>query len=123
MTFAIFIGSLTRLFVDFYNFEQYLVSGIMHFVRGIEVAIVLGVSIIFLLVAVGITIRQVRMMPKSYKIETFDLDGQRAEVDGLRQEFSTHDVAESYARYYRKEYDRQYTFKVVGSMERTEYKI
>lgn len=124
MIFDIIVASCARLINDSYRFfDQYLVTNILTFVRGFEAAIVLMAAVIFLLIAVGITIRQVRKLPKSYSIEIFDLDGRHATIDGLRQTFSTYDAAESYARFYQQTYDRQYTFKVVGSAERTECKI
>ena len=52
----------------------------------------------FLLIAVGVALRQAKRLPRSYVIEIFDLDGRRALVDGLRRTFSTYDAAESYVR-------------------------
>lgn len=119
MILEILVSSFSRSFGDIYRFfDQYLVTNILNFVRGFEVAVVLMVAMIFLLITVGITIRQVKRLPKSYSIQILDLDGRLASIDGLRQTFSTYDVAESYSRYYRQLYDRQYTFRVVGSAER-----
>ncbi|HKZ61290.1 MAG TPA: hypothetical protein VJZ68_02575 [Nitrososphaera sp.] len=81
------------------------------------------VAVIFVLITVAMTIRQLRRLPKSYFIEIVDLDGRKTTVDGLRQIFSTYEAAESYARFYRKMYDRQYTFKVIGSKERAIYDV
>jgi len=118
MIFEVIVALFARFFSDSYRFfDQYLVTNILAFVRGFEVAIFLMAAVIFLLVAVGITIRQVRRLPKSYSIEILDLDGRRSSIDGIRQTFSTYDAAESYARYYRQTYDQQYTFKVIGSSE------
>jgi hypothetical protein len=115
----IIVSSFARPFGDIYRFfDQYLVSNVLNFARGFEVAIVLMAAMFFLLITVGITIREVKRLPKSYSIHILDLDGRRASIDGLRQTFSTYDVADSYARFYRQLYDRQYTFKVVGSAER-----
>ena len=118
MIFEVIVALFVRFFSDSYRFfDQYLVTNILAFVRGFEVAIFLMAAVIFLLVAVGMTIRQVRRLPKSYSIEILDLDGRRSSIDGIRQTFSTYDAAESYARYYRQTYDQQYTFKVIGSSE------
>lgn len=118
MIFEVIVALFVRFFSDSYRFfDQYLVTNILALVRGFEVAIFLMAAVIFLLVAVGITIRQVRRLPKSYSIEILDLDGRRSSIDGIRQTFSTYDAAESYARYYRQTYDQQYTFKVIGSSE------
>jgi hypothetical protein len=122
--FDIIIVIFARLFSDSYRFiDQYFITNILTFVRGFEVAIFLVAAVIFFLIAVGITMRQLRRLPKSYSIEILDLDGRRATIDGLRQAFSTYGAAESYARYYQQTYHSQYTFKVVGSTERIEYKI
>ena len=96
-------------------FDQYLISNVLAFAKGFELAITLTTAAIFLLIAVGVAIRQAKRLPKSYVIEIIDVDGRRALVDGLRRTFSTYDAAESYARLYQQTYDRQYRFKVVGS--------
>jgi hypothetical protein len=119
MVLEMIVSLFSRFASDVYRFfDQYLVTNILTFVRGFEIAIVTMAAAIFLFIAVGITLRQVRRLPKSYTIDIRDLDGRQARIDGLRQEFSTYDAAESYARYYRQTYDRQYTFKVVGNPER-----
>jgi hypothetical protein len=97
--------------------DQYLISNFLTFAKGFEVAITLSAAILFLLIAVGVAIRQAKRLPRSYLIEIIDLDGRLASVDGLRQTFSTYDAAESYARFYQKMYERQYRFKVVGNLQ------
>jgi hypothetical protein len=108
------------LFANFFShvyrfFDQYLVTHVLTFIRGFEFAIIMMAATIFVLIAVGIMLRQLRRLPKSYSVDIRDLDGRQVTIDGLRQRFSTYDAAESYARYYRQTYDRQYTFKVVGN--------
>jgi len=102
-------------------FAQYLISNILAFVKGFEIAIFVIVAAVFVLIAVGVSIRQARLLPKSYVIEIADLDGMQVSIDGLRQTFSTYEAAESYARFYRKMYEHQYRFKVIGSGERANY--
>jgi len=122
MMFDIIIVIFARLFSDSYRFiDQYIIANILTFARGFEVAIFLTAAVIFFLIAVGITMRQVRRLPKSYSIKILDLDGRHATIDGLRQTFASCEAAQSYARYYSETYDRQYRFKVVGSAERTEW--
>jgi hypothetical protein len=119
MIFETLVSSFARPFDDIYRFfDQNLITNILKFARGFEVGIVLMAAMIFLLITVGVTIREVKRLPKSYSIQILDLDGRRASIEGLRHTFSTYDVADSYARYYRQLYERQYTFKVVGSAER-----
>jgi hypothetical protein len=113
-----------RLFSDSYKvLDQYLISNFFAFIKGFEFAIIMTITVIFLLITVAIAIRELKRLPKSYFIEVFDIDGRRTTVDDLRQMFSTYEAAESYARFYRKMYDRQYTFKVIGSRERSNYDI
>lgn len=117
---SITIAIFDKLFTNGYKFiDHYLIASFLAFVKGFEVSIVLMIAVIFLLIAVSITIRQVRKLPKSYMLQIIDLDGREAAVDGLRQIFSTYDAAESYARLYRKAYANQYTFKVTGIREKT----
>lgn len=119
MIFGLPIAVFAKLSADAYKmFDQYLVANVMAFVKGFEVAIFLIVALVFVLVAVGITIRQVRQLPKSYVIKIIDLDGRQVSVDGLRQVFSTYEAAESYARVYRENYDHQFRFKVIGNTEK-----
>lgn len=96
------LGILLRFVSDAYMFfDQYLVANVLAFVRGFKLAIIMMAAVLFLLIAMGITIRQVRLLPKTYSIDIRDLDGRLTAVDGLRQKFSTFVGAESYARYYR----------------------
>jgi len=111
-----------RLFADSYKvLDQYLVSNFLAFIKGFEIAIFMTIAIIFLLITVAMAIRHLKRLPKSYLIEVVDLDGRKTTVDDLRQIFSTYEAAESYARFYRKMYDRQYTFKVIGRREIANY--
>lgn len=111
---------ILTLFVRLYNdsdrfLDHYLVSSIMTFVRGFELAMFLMAEVFFLFIAVGIKIRRVGRLPNSYSIKIIDLEGRHARIDGLRQTFSTYAVAD---RYYQQTYDGLYIFRVVGSAER-----
>ena len=118
MIFDLAVAVFGKLFSESYKmFDQYLIANFLAFVKGFEVAIFLIVAVMFVFIAVGVTIRQARRLPKSYNIEIFDLDGRQASVEGLRQAFSTYEAAESYARLYRNNYDHQYRFKVIGHKE------
>lgn len=122
MIFDIIMSLFGRLFADSYKvLDQYLVSNFLAFIKGFEIAIFMTIAIIFLLITVATAIRQLKRLPKSYLIEVVDLDGRKTTVDDLRQIFSTYEAAESYARFYRKMYDRQYTFKVIGRREIANY--
>jgi hypothetical protein len=122
MIFNIIMSLFGRLFADSYKvLDQYLVSNFLAFIKGFEIAIFMTIAIIFLLITVAMAIRQLKRLPKSYFMEVVDLDGRKTTVDDLRQIFSTYEAAESYARFYRKMYDRQYTFKVIGRREIANY--
>ena len=42
--------------------------------------------------------------PKQYLVVTFDVFGKMSQIDGIRTEFKTHDVAWSFMKQYKKEY-------------------
>ncbi len=104
------------LTIAFRWLDQNLISNLLSFVRGFELAIILLVGIFFLLVSVYIMMRQYKRLPKSYRIVVYDVFGRETVIDGLRQTFATHDAAESYARLYSEVYEKQhYKFKVIGN--------
>jgi hypothetical protein len=115
----IFPGCSLAFGIIYKTINQRIIENFLLFIRGFEVAIFVLAAIIFLLIAVGITLRRMKQLPDTYEIQIFDLDGRQAEIDGLRLFFSTHDVAESFARQYRKTYVNQYEFKVVGRQHAT----
>ncbi|MCI0559770.1 MAG: hypothetical protein MN733_14870 [Nitrososphaera sp.] len=115
------LATFEKLFTSTYEWlNQNFVANLLAFAKGFEFAIIVMAAIVFVLISVYITIRQVRKLPRSYVLEVVDLDGRKITVDGLRQRFSTYDAAESYARFYRKMYDDQYKFRVVGRNEEFE---
>jgi hypothetical protein len=95
--------------------NQNLITHVINFVRGFESAIIVIAAILFLLISIAITLRNVKKLPKSYVIEIFDLYGKMTCIVNLRQVFATYDAAESYARFYREIYGKQYKFRVVGN--------
>jgi hypothetical protein len=87
----------------------------MEFVNDLKHIVVLFAAIIFLLITVFITIRQVKRLPRSYTIQILDNDGERIILTDLRLHFRKYEVAESYARFYRDMYrQEQYKFRVIG---------
>ncbi len=42
--------------------------------------------------------------PKQYSVVIFDVFGNKSQIDGIRTEFKTHDVAWSFMKQYKKEY-------------------
>jgi hypothetical protein len=117
MILHILISSADRaLSIAFRWLDQNLISNLLSFVKGFEFALIVMVAIFFLLVSVYIMMRQYKRLPKSYRIVVYDVFGRETVIDGLRQTFATHDVAESYACLYGEMYERQqYKFRVIGN--------
>ncbi len=51
--------------------------------------------------------------PKQYSVVVFDVFGEKSQIDGIRTEFKTHDVAWSFMKQYKKEY-QLYNFALVS---------
>ena len=59
----------------------------MIFVRGFEIAIFVIAAMVFLLIAISITLMSAKKLPTTYKIEVIDLDGRQVSVDCLMHTF------------------------------------
>ncbi|HXG05804.1 MAG TPA: hypothetical protein VNI77_00575 [Nitrososphaera sp.] len=97
--------------------NQNLVSPFLAFTRGFEFAIIFLAAVLFFAISVFFLLRQAKKLPKSYTIEIIDLYGQVVSIDGVRQNFATHEAAESFVRMYRQNFGAQYKFRVVGTAE------
>ncbi len=53
--------------------------------------------------------------PKQYLIKVFDIFGQECQIEGIRSEFKTHDVAWSFMKQYKKSYPL-YNFALVSDL-------
>ena len=53
--------------------------------------------------------------PKQYSIVVFDVFGEKSQIEGIRTEFKTHDVAWSFMKQYKKEY-ALYNFALVSDL-------
>ena len=51
--------------------------------------------------------------PKQYSVIVFDVFGKKSQIDGIRTEFKTHDVAWSFMKQYKKEFPL-YNFALVS---------
>ena len=112
-------GSVISIFVVLFGLaykwlEQNVINSFLNFVRGFEQALMLVAVIVFLLVTIYIIIKHIRRVPKSYVIEIIDMFGNRVLIDGLRNVFSTYDVAKSYSDFYASLYGSQFKFRVSG---------
>ncbi len=94
--------------------NENLISPFIAFTRGFEFAVIFMAAALFFAISVFLLLRQAKKLPKSYTIEIVDVYGQVVSIDGVRQVFTTHDAAESYARMYRSNFGHQYRFRVVG---------
>jgi len=56
--------------------------------------------------------------PKSYYIVAFDVYGKKSQIDGLRTDFKTHDVAWSFMKQYKSEYPL-YNFAMVSDLPKS----
>jgi hypothetical protein len=87
----------------------------MEFVNDLKHIVVLIAAIIFLLIVMFITIRQVKRLPQSYTIQILGNQEEKIMLPDLRLHFRRYEVAESYARFYRDMYrQQQYKFRVIG---------
>jgi len=111
---TIFVQSLT---LTYSWLNQNLISPILAFTRGFEFAMIFLAAALFFAISLFFLLKQAKKLPKSYSIEIVNVYGQVVSIDGVRQVFKTHDVAESYARMYRNNFGDQYRFRVVGQMD------
>jgi hypothetical protein len=87
----------------------------MKFVKDSKHIVILIAAIIFLLISMYITIRQVKRLPLSYTIQILDNHGEKIILPDLRLNFRKYEVAESYAQFYRDIFgQQQYKFRVIG---------
>lgn len=87
----------------------------MEFVNDFKHIVVFIAAILFLLITVFITIRQVKKLPLSSTIQILDSHGERIILTDLRLHFRKLEVTESYARFYRDIFGQeQYKFRVIG---------
>ncbi|MGI0048344.1 MAG: hypothetical protein ACREAW_02290 [Nitrososphaera sp.] len=91
-----------------------LIGPFLAFTRGFEFAIIFMAAALFFAISVFLLLKQAKKLPKSYTVEIVNVYGQVVSIDGVRQTFTTHDAAESYARMYRSNFGHQYRFRVVG---------
>lgn len=57
--------------------------------------------------------------PKEYSVVPIDIFGEKSQIDGIRTEFKTHDVAWSFMKQYKKEYPL-YNFALVSDLPKSD---
>jgi apolipoprotein N-acyltransferase len=113
------IESVSAIFIQSFGLtyswlNDNLISPFIAFTRGFEFAVIFMAAVLFFTISVFLLLRQAKKLPKSYAVEIVDVYGQVVSIDGVRQAFTTHDAAESYARMYMSNFGHQYRFRVVG---------
>lgn len=97
-------------------FGQTIPGIVLDFFRVAGEYVVLGAVFVFALA--WLLRAKPHSRPKSYTVVAFDVYGERAEMDGLRSEFKTHDVAWSFMKQYKKRYPL-YNFALTSEMPRS----
>ncbi len=92
-------------------FGQTIPNIIWSFFKDIGVAIVLASVFIFAIFWLVKAIHHKR--PKNYFVVVFDVFGKESNIDGIRTEFKTHDVAWSFMKQYKHTYPL-YNFALVS---------
>ena len=117
MLFDIFI--IVRVFSILYTWlDHNIVDSILNFSRIFGNLLVLMGVVIFFLIVVYITIKNLKKLPKFYVIKIIDIDGNDIILEGVRTQFLTYDAARHYSEFYQDIYKKQYKFHVVGSNKR-----
>ena len=97
-------------------FGQTIPGIIMTFFRMAGEYVVLGTVFIFALA--WLLNAKPHNRPKQYSVIVFDVFGKKSNIDGIRTEFKTHDVAWSFMKQYKKMYPL-YNFALVSDTEKT----
>jgi hypothetical protein len=115
MTPGAMTGAVTQLFGIAYAWlNNNLISPLISLGRGFEIAFIFLVSLVFFFVSLFVLMKQAKRLPKSYMIKITDVYGKETALDGLRQVFSTHEAAESFAKMYQDNFGSHIGYKVVG---------
>jgi len=74
----------------------------MTFFKGAGEYVVLGS--VFIFAFIWLLKARPHNRPKQYSIVVFDVYGKKSQIEGIRTQFKTHDVAWSFMKQYKKEY-------------------
>jgi len=117
MFFDIFI--IVRVFSILYTWlDHNIVDSVLNFSKAFGNMLVLMGVVIFFLLIVYITIKNLKKLPKFYMIKIIDINGNDIILEGIRTRFLTYDAAKHYSEFYEDIYKKQYKFHVVGSNKR-----
>lgn len=94
-------------------FGQTIPSIFMGFFKVAGESVILGAVFVFALA--WLLRAKPHNRPKKYTVVVFDVFGKQSQIDGIRTEFKTHDVAWSFMKQYKKSYPL-YNFALVSDM-------
>ena len=86
----------------FVLFSQTVRDIIWSFFKDAGGVVILGM--VFLFALVWLLKGSAHKIPKQYQVIIFDIFGNESQIDGLRTEFTNHDVAWSFMKFYKKSY-------------------
>jgi len=83
-------------------FSQTIPNVLVNFFRNAGEVVIIGSVCIFALA--WLLKARPHNRPKNYDVVVFDVFGRKSQIDGIRTEFKTHDVAWSFMKEYKKAY-------------------
>lgn len=92
-------------------FGQTIPNIIWSFFKDFSEAVILAT--VFLFALIWLMRARPHNIPKNYSVVIFDIFGIESQIDGVRTEFKTHDVAWSFMKQYKKSYPL-YNFALVS---------
>lgn len=96
-------------------FNNNIVESVITFIKVFGNAVILVGAVIFLIILVYITIKNLKKLPKQYTIVTMDVYGNGVVLEGIRTKFSTYAAAKHYSDFYQGLFKQQYKFSVIGN--------
>lgn len=110
---------ISKIFNILYSWiDNNIVDTVLSFSRAFGNMMLLIGAVIFLMLVIYITIKNLKKLPKYYEIEITDIFGDKIVLNDLRTKFATYDAAKYYSEFYGDIYNSQYKFNVVGRNER-----
>ena len=104
----------------FVLFSQTVRDIIWSFFKDAGGIVILGM--VFLFALTWLLKARAHKIPKQYQVIVFDIFGKESQIDGLRTEFKTHDVAWSFMKSYNKSYPL-HNFAMVTKQKNSPKKI
>ncbi len=112
---AIAVIAFSNIVVEL--FGQTIPNVFMTFFRNASEAVIL--ASVFLFAVAWLLKARPHNRPKKYNVVVFDVFGMESQIDGIRTEFKTHDVAWSFMKQYKTAYPL-YNFALVSKQPKQE---